>query len=147
VSRHAAGFEVGFEEMDAQHGHIFDRMEALTAALHADDGAAARAAIVALRDSLATHFAFEESVMEAAKYPERGRHKAAHDLFMQDFAQLTRDMEATGLSVPVIETFTSRIPEWVKFHIQVNDAPLGRFLAGARSRPGAEPRPEKNRGR
>ena len=42
------------------------------------------------------------------------------------------DLETCGLSVPVVQWITLRLPEWVKFHIQVNDVPLGRFLASNR---------------
>ena len=70
--------------------------------------------------------------MAESQYPERGRHKSAHDLFMNDFAQLMRDLEAMGLSLPVVESITTRVPEWLKFHIQVNDVPLGHFLAARR---------------
>jgi len=129
---------VGFEEIDAGHRELFQHIEALGAAAKADDGAGTRAALAALGDYLAQHFAAECALMEAARYPDRGRHKAAHDLFMQDFAQLACDLATSGLSVPVVQWMTTRVPEWLKFHIQVNDIPLGRFLASKRHGPGLE---------
>jgi hypothetical protein len=42
--------------------------------------------------------------------------------------------------VPVLQWITARVPEWIKFHIQVNDLPLGRFLASRRFRPDVESR-------
>ena len=66
--------------------------------------------------------------MEEALYPERNRHKSAHDLFMQDFHQLIGDVEANRLSTANAEWVGARVVEWLKFHIQVNDVPLGRYL-------------------
>src|SRR5690242_13728778 len=129
----------GFEEIDGQHRVLLQRMEAAAAAAEADDVAATKAALTALGDYLLAHFNAEESFMAASGYPERGRHKAAHDLFMQDFVQLTRELATTGLSVPAVQWIATRVPEWIRFHIQVNDIPLGRFLASKRFRP--EPAP------
>jgi hemerythrin len=124
----------GFEEIDGQHRVLLQRLDAAVQAAKADDAAVARTALSALGDYLASHFTAEEALMAASGYPERGRHKSAHDLFMQDFAQLTREVEATGLAMPNVVWIASRMPEWIKFHIQVNDMPLGRFLAAQRSR-------------
>jgi len=124
----------GYEEIDGQHRTLLQRVDAAVQAAKADDLAAAKTALSALGDYLASHFNAEEALMSANTYPERGRHKSAHDLFMQDFAQLQREVEATGLALPNVLWISSRMPEWVKFHIQVNDIPLGRFLAVQRSR-------------
>jgi hemerythrin len=72
--------------------------------------------------------------MSDASYPDRRKHKAAHDLFMQDFAQLSAELAAFGLTAPVQNWIETRVPEWIRFHVQVNDVPLGRFLAARRFR-------------
>lgn len=135
----------GDEAIDGQHRALLALIDETVAAVRADDAARARAAIARLGDDLMAHFAAEESSMAATQYPERGRHKAAHDLFMQDYVALVRQLEQAGLSVPLVEAFTARVPEWFKFHVQVNDVPLGRWLAAKRSRtaaahPDAKPR-------
>ena len=136
----------GCEEIDGQHRMLFQCLDTVLQAVQSDDLAATKQALQALGDYLIAHFASEESFMAAASYPERGRHKSAHDLFMQDFAQLSRELEVTGLSVPVLQWITARVPEWIKFHIQVNDLPLGRFLASRRFRPDVGPcRADKQR--
>ncbi len=132
---------VGFEEMDAQHRALFDRMNAAVARAEADDLPGTKAALRALADGLLFHFGAEESFMEESLYPERQRHRSAHELFMQDFAQLSREVETMGLIPPVVEGIVTRVPEWLKFHIQVNDVPLARFLASKRYRPGARGSP------
>jgi len=130
----------GFEEIDGQHRMLFQRLDGVLEAVKSDDLAATKQTFQGLGDYLIAHFAAEESFMAAARYPDRSRHKSAHDLFMQDFAQLARELEATGLSVPVLQWITARVPEWIRFHIQVNDLPLGRFLASRRFRPDVESR-------
>jgi hemerythrin len=125
---------VGYEEIDLQHRTLFERLDAVLAAAKADDVKAARETLAKLSDYLMAHFGAEESFMAATHYPERGRHKSAHDLFMQDFSQNVAELRTTGLSVPVMQWLTARVPEWVKFHIQVNDVPLGRYLAAKRFR-------------
>ena len=124
----------GFEEIDGQHRTLFQRLDDAVQAVKADSLPATKHALQALGDYLLAHFAEEEKAMSAAAYPERGRHKSAHDIFMQDFVQLTRELDVTGLSVPVVEWIRTRVPEWLKFHIQVNDIPLGQFLSTRRVR-------------
>jgi hemerythrin len=125
---------VGFEDLDAQHRGLFDAMEAARAAAAGGDPTATRRAVAALGDVLLSHFAREEAFMAESLYPDRARHKAAHDLFMQDFAQLGRELEG-GLSELAVQWIETRVPEWVRFHIRVNDLPLGRYLAAKHFRP------------
>jgi len=125
----------GFAEMDGQHGALLQRLDAALEAVRSDSLATTKRALQDLGDYLLAHFAEEEKFMAAAAYPERSRHKSAHDLFIQDFVQLTRELDLTGLSIPVAEWITTRVPEWLKFHIQVNDIPLGRFLSARRFNP------------
>jgi hemerythrin len=141
-----ADLQVGFEEIDGQHGAILAALEEAQRALPARDLPALRAALAGLGDLLVAHFAAEEAFMAESLYPDRTRHKAAHDLFMQDLAQLVREVEGGGLGEQVSQWVNTRLPEWMKFHIRVNDLPLGRFLAARRFRPrpgsaaGAKPR-------
>lgn len=135
----------GFEEIDGQHRILLDRLEDAMAAARSDDRAQTREALTRLGDFLVSHFHAEESMMADSGYPERVRHKSAHDMFLQDFAQLGQELEETGLCPPVLNWVSSRVPEWLKFHIQVNDLPLGHYLTNRRYRPAAAPRSDKPR--
>jgi len=119
----------GFAEMDRQHDRIFQRVELASLRAHSEDLPGTKRALQDLGDEIMAHFASEESLMAATAYPDRARHKSAHDLFMQDFVQLTRELDSVGLSAPTLLWISARVPEWMKFHIRVNDAPLGRHLA------------------
>ena len=129
---------LGFEEIDSQHREILEAMERAALAARAGDLARTRSAVTALGDVLMAHFSAEEGFMAESLYPDRGRHKAAHDLFMQDFAQLGREL-GNGLSDLVVQWISARVPEWVKFHIRVNDSALATYLASKRFRPAARP--------
>jgi hemerythrin len=120
------------ELLDAQHMEIFRR---LTDAAQVLDGprAEVEAALARLADALVDHLAAEERVMNEALYPERTRHRSAHELFMADFLQMRDELRQTGVTPLVADWIRRRIPEWLSFHIRVNDLPLGEFLSRRRA--------------
>jgi hemerythrin-like metal-binding protein len=129
-----AELAVGFEEIDGQHRGLLDGIERVVASL--DRGVPGlRAAVAALNDLFVAHFAAEEAFMDASGYPDRGKHRSAHDLFMQDFARQARELGQLGLTPPVREWVVNGLPEWTRFHIRVNDVPLGRYLRARRLAP------------
>lgn len=135
----------GYRDIDAQHRVILDRLEASRLAAGADDLAGTKQALAALGDALMGHFQAEEVLMNESTYPERGRHKVAHDIFLQDFQQLTREIEVMGLCPPTLSWLATRLPEWMKFHIQVNDVPLARFLSARQHQAAASSTEKKPR--
>jgi hemerythrin len=124
-----AELSVGFEDLDGQHRLLLRDLDLARAASEQGDLGALKAALATLGDAFVAHFASEEALMARSGYPDRGKHKGAHDLFMQDVARLDRELSTFGLTPLMHEWIATRLPEWTRFHIQVNDAPLGRFLA------------------
>lgn len=129
--------EVGFEKVDLEHRALLQALGEAVEALRGGRREEVHEAMAKLGDYLVWHFSSEEKVMEETVYPERARHKAAHDLFMQDFLQLCEAEKAGDDLESFAEALGQRIPEWIKFHIQVNDAPLGRYLAARERKPEA----------
>jgi hemerythrin len=123
------------EMLDAQHADLFRCLSELADALQGPREAIERA-LAALSDSLVTHLAAEEQLMTEVLYPERARHKSAHELFMADFLQMRETLREEGVTPAVDDWIRRRIPEWLRFHISVNDFPLGVYLARRRT-PGA----------
>ncbi len=121
---------------DEQHEELFRLIDALGRAFAGPRGAPAPAA-AALADSLVTHLATEERIMDDTLYPERVRHRSAHELFMADFLQFRARLREDGPTADARDWATRRIPEWLRFHISVNDYPLGVYLARRRDVPGA----------
>jgi hemerythrin len=132
------------EMLDDQHVEIFRRLGEAGRAL---DGppAGVDSAVAALSDALVTHLAAEERLMDDALYPERRRHRSAHEMFMADFGQMRDELRRLGPTPMVAEWIRHRIPEWLGFHIRVNDAPLGAFLSRRRAM-GAQARSTKQGG-
>jgi hemerythrin len=128
---------VNNEELDRQHVDLFRHIAEAAAALDQGVLPALDQAVSQLADLLIEHLAAEEAVMEETLYPERAGHKGAHDLFMADFVQFREDLRERGLSGGAGDWILKRIPEWLSFHIRVNDAPLAAFLA--RRSPGPTP--------
>jgi hemerythrin len=118
--------------LDEQHVDVFRKLGDAAAAI---DGprTALDAAFAALTDALMTHLSTEERVMDEALYPERARHRSAHELFMADFLQLREELRTQGPTPVVADWLLRRVPEWLRFHIRVNDLPLGAYLARRRA--------------
>jgi hemerythrin len=126
--------------LDAQHLDIFRKLSAAADLL---DGPRAEieAAVAAAADALAAHLAAEERLMDEALYPERTRHRSAHELFMADFARMREELRQQGATAVVAEWVRHRIPEWLRFHLRVNDVPLAEYLARRRSHRAPASRP------
>jgi hemerythrin len=122
------GLLLNHELLDEQHAELFRRLEVLGKAL---DGPPAQIepAAAGFADSLVTHLATEERIMDDVLYPERARHRSAHELFMADFLQFRAALRDQGPTAETREWVARRIPEWLRFHISVNDFPLGVYLA------------------
>lgn len=131
------------ELLDRQHVEIFRRLQQAVAALDRSR-ADLEAAVAGLADALVDHVAVEERIMDETLYPERVRHRSAHEMFLADFGKLRDELRAQGPTASVAEGLRVRVPEWLRFHIRVNDQPLGLFLV-RRQKPGL--RPQKDNGK
>jgi hemerythrin len=134
------------ELLDRQHVETFRRLAEAAAALRADR-ASLEAAVAAFSDALLDHVSAEERIMEETLYPERVRHRSAHEMFVADVAKMRCELGRTGSTPDIEACILRRLPEWLRFHIRVNDAPLGEYLARKRSRQTGEARPRKPAGR
>lgn len=83
--------------------------------------------------------------MEETLYPDRGRHRSAHEMFVSDLVQLRGELQQKGSSEVVADWIRTRIPEWLRFHIRVNDAPLAAYLSRQAERQG-DTRPRRGNG-
>lgn len=136
---------VNDDVLDAQHVDLFRLLAEAASALDRTK-AEAEAAVAAFSDALLAHVAAEEKLMYETLYPERIRHRSAHELFVADFDRMRKELAEKGPTSLVGEWVRVRIPEWLRFHIRVNDAPLGEYL-GRRRAQGGEPRTPKDAGR
>ncbi len=120
------------EVLDGQHVDLFRRLSAAAAALDGPRDAFVEA-VDAVADALVSHLAVEERLMDETLYPERVRHKSAHELFVADFEKVRAEAHASGATPGVADGLRRRVPEWLRFHTRVNDAPFGAYLARRRA--------------
>jgi hemerythrin len=123
------------EELDRHHAILFARLGNASEALEGSTDEVEEA-VAKFADDLMAHLTAEEALMEEAGYPDRGRHKSAHELFLADFVQLRAELRELGPTAHVAEWIRARIPEWLRFHVRVNDAPLADYLARHKPQPG-----------
>jgi len=119
---------VGHEVMDAEHRVIMRWVAEVRDRVDAGDAAGAALALAGLWDATVGHFASEEAIMEEFAYPERRAHAGAHQLFLGDLKELISELGEHGLAEDVVGWAKGRVPEWITFHIETNDAPLARFV-------------------
>lgn len=124
------------ELLDREHVELFRRLEEAAAAV---DGprAGLDAAVAALATALIDHLSTEERLMDETLYPERVRHRSAHELFLADFERLRAELRETGATPAIGDWLRKRLPEWLRFHVRVNDLPFGAYLARRRPAPAA----------
>jgi hemerythrin len=136
---------VGWPEIDDQHVDLVRRAAEIQARVKARDAAGAARLLDGFLEATVRHFATEEELMERSQYGERRVHRGAHDLFVQDLHALAAELAAAGLTETVVDWAMVRMPEWLTFHIQTNDAPLGSHLRRglARSGPARPPGPTR----
>ncbi len=127
---------VNHAQLDEEHLEIFRRLEIATRSLEGTRDGAERA-VSTLADAIVENLASEERLMDETLYPDRSRHRTAHELFMADFATMRDELRERGPTPLVAVWLGTRLPEWLRFHIRVNDAPLAAHLARRRpSEPG-----------
>ena len=129
---------VGHQGVDQQHHALVHGIQGMQAKVAAGDSDAFGEALSSLADAFVRHFADEEALMEASRYPDRPAHKGAHDLFLHDVMRMANAAATRGLAADVVAWVQGRLPEWFAFHVRTNDAPLARYLAQWAMRPGAE---------
>ncbi|MEJ2697293.1 MAG: bacteriohemerythrin [Candidatus Sulfobium sp.] len=125
---------VGIEEIDEQHKELISRINDLV------DSVRQKACkykigdvIKFLEEYIVVHFGEEEELMRKHDYPEYKSHKARHEYFMREFAELRKELEkleggkkrgSYDLSVE-----TNRIVvDWILDHIAKVDKRLGAHL-------------------
>ncbi len=126
---------VGFRKIDAEHKELFKMIKELVDAINQhtckykiDD------VIKFLEDYVKNHFAMEENYMKEFEYPEYRQHRAEHEKFMIDFAELKgelQEIKASGSyagSYELSVTTNQVLVDWLLDHIAKVDRKLAEFL-------------------
>ncbi|WP_242342581.1 bacteriohemerythrin [Anaeromyxobacter terrae] len=118
---------VGVSEIDAQHQELFLRAARVVDALDAGERADVVELVQYLHGHAVTHFGLEETWMRETRYPGFVRHKAEHDRFVADLAQIAGELARGQGAVPF--RVGRWLAEWLETHVGQSDLELGRYLA------------------
>jgi hemerythrin len=113
-------YSVGVKAIDVQHQNLFNMVNDLHAAMMRQEGKTAAGALLAkLAKYTQEHFAAEEKMMEAAKYPKLAQHRALHhELTKQVQEFMARHQRGeSGLSIRLLQF----LGDWLTKHIQQED--------------------------
>jgi len=117
---------VWFTEIDDEHKEIFEALGGLQKAVSGPDAPDIRKAVEHLAASVAGHFAHEERLMRAARYPSLAWHKRQHQAAQKRvelFAQRLEQGDGSG-AAELVEYLTG----WLHGHTRVADRMMGAFL-------------------
>lgn len=123
-------FSVGVKSIDEQHKVWFEKLNNLSAAVDSNQNThRISETLDLLMDFVEFHFAAEESLMTARKYPAFAQHKSEHHEFrmilMDLFGLEVEEDDAVGKIADSINNFQI---SWLKNHIQQTDRRFANFL-------------------
>jgi len=129
-------WETGIALIDEQHRQMLAQIEALLVAIHENHPDDRLPGLLEfLADYVETHFANEETQMQASAYPGFAWHKAIHDNMRAQVGQLVRGYrENPGI---MTEEVTDFLTEWLIGHINDHDLRMAKHLTWFNTR---EPR-------
>lgn len=127
-------YRIGIDEMDAQHAQWIRLIERFRAAAsgHLRDQAsvdAAREALQALLEYTKNHFASEESLMAAHRYPNLDAHRKAHEELQAGVKKLLAELNEKPTAPLKLNLF---ITIWMMEHIMQEDKKYALFILGQR---------------
>jgi hemerythrin len=130
-------FSVGVKLIDDQHKGLLDLVNDMFN--HSiDDEEAEREyfkkVIQKAVNYVKVHFATEERIMTATKFPGYAEHKKAHDTFVLTVVENIRNFEAGGKFS--LAGFTRFLKEWVLTHIAIMDKQYFSYFKSIASRKG-----------
>lgn len=120
---------VGIDDIDEQHRELFRRAGRVLDGLKKGEPEEIGELVDFLHEYAVTHFGAEEEFMRKARYPGYVRHKAEHDRFIGDLLALSSEHDRKGSGAFMALRVSHWLVQWLKEHVSVTDAELGKFLA------------------
>jgi len=118
----------GSTEIDNQHKTIFFRINDMLDACKQGKGRAKVESLIKfLEDYVLSHFGEEERFMKKHAYPDYAAHKALHEEFISQLAELKKQVAAEGVGVHTVVATNQLVVNWFINHIRKVDTKLGAF--------------------
>jgi len=112
---------VGIEVIDSQHMRIVEYINMLHEARIRGDKDAIAQVIEELVDYTLSHFSFEESMMEEAKYRFLAPHKKVHELFVRRVSEYQQRFKMGEDVETVAGDMQNTLVTWLMNHIKRED--------------------------
>ncbi|MCL2015228.1 MAG: hemerythrin family protein [Defluviitaleaceae bacterium] len=126
--------KTGIPDIDAQHQELFSRINDVTnlTIKQAISKEEIDKTISLLGDYIAKHLSDEETIQIKYNYPKLAAHKAQHDTFRKNFADLKKEYQANGPSVTFSMILNKSVIEWIVKHIRFADKELAVHIKGVK---------------
>lgn len=112
-------YSTGIPKIDSQHAYLFELANRLTRAVAGGRSQEVLADIIReLNEYVASHFSYEESVMEKAHYEGLAVHRQMHEKMREELARYAAELSAGTLSAATLSKFLER---WLTGHIMQED--------------------------
>lgn len=111
-------YNTGIHEIDIQHQEILNYVNQLDDARKLGSRADVKNVIEGMADYTISHFAFEEALMEQAKYPYVGPHQHIHKTLIARVGTFT---ERFDKGEDIADEFHTLLKRWLINHIQRDD--------------------------
>ena len=111
-------FETGIDAIDTQHRRIVDYINQLHDAISHKEPHVIAQTLDHLCDYIATHFTFEEGLMERVGYSHAAAHKVVHDNFAKSIRSYTRRFDN---GEDIAKQLRAGLCVWLIEHIKQED--------------------------
>ena len=118
---------IGIPEIDKEHEHLFELLNATNAALHVPNADVARITnhlLSELFEYAVTHFAHEEAYMAEIDDPELERQAIEHEAFRE---KVTSTLAIGVLTLDTAKDLLAFLAKWLYRHILGSDILIGKF--------------------
>ncbi|MBL7544370.1 MAG: bacteriohemerythrin [Bdellovibrionaceae bacterium] len=130
--RWASEYQIGVQEMDAEHKVLIEKINALAENLELTNDSrrdkAVKRAFSALAEYTRIHFNHEESYMESIKYPDLDAHKATHRKLLSQVVEFSSKIDEGQYDSAELMNFLN---DWLMRHILGVDMKYGKYAKAA----------------
>lgn len=114
----------GIEFVDYQHRQLIDRINMFLEAVQQNDEEFIEDTVSYVLEYTLFHFKSEENVMMRSLYEEFEMHRDQHSIFIKKMFAIKTEIEESGITEELIQSFKKELLEWLINHIQVQDKKL-----------------------
>ena len=123
-------YSVKIQSIDREHQVLFSMINELHDAMKLGKGSKVAPGILArLLDYTREHFAYEESLMVRAKYPDYAAHKSEHEKLTKEVIQMKQDFARGDSAISL--SLSDFLSQWLQAHILNRDMKYGDHMLAA----------------